>query len=205
MQDGLSTASISWAVGQLRDALERSASELNELDGKIGDGDLGATMARAGTALAKDQPNLPPDVGMAFLRCAQTFSRESAGTYGTLMATGLMAVAKATKGRVVVPWVEVSSLLGIALSAMSDRGKAQLGDKTVLDAIEAAREATQSLQDPVSLLDAADRAITAAIDQYRDRPFRQGRARIFSSNAVGLDDPGMIALKRIVEGLTEEK
>jgi dihydroxyacetone kinase-like protein len=205
MQDGLSTASISWAVGQLRDTLERSASELNELDGKIGDGDLGATMARAGAALAKDRPNLPPDVGMAFLRCAQIFSRESAGTYGTLMATGLMAAAKATKGRVIVPWVEVSSLLAVALSAMSDRGKAQLGDKTVLDAIEAAREATKRLEDPASLLDAADRAITAAIDQYRDLPFRQGRARIFSSNAVGLDDPGMIALKRIVEGLAEKK
>jgi dihydroxyacetone kinase-like protein len=203
MQDGLSTASISWAASRLRNTLEQSASELNELDGKLGDGDLGATMARAGAALANDLPNLPSDVGMAFLRCAQTFSRESAGTYGTLMATGLMAAAKATKGRTTVPWVEVSSLLGAALAAMSNRGNAQLGDKTVLDAIEAAREATEGLEDPVVQLGAADRRITAAIDVYRDRPFRQGRARIFGSKGVGLDDPGMIALKRIVEGLAK--
>ncbi len=203
MQDGLSTASISRAVGRLRNTLEQSAGELNELDGKLGDGDLGATMARAGAALAEDLPNLPSDVGMAFLRCAQTFSRESAGTYGTLMATGLMAAAKATKGRTTVPWVEVSSLLGAALAAMSNRGNAQLGDKTVLDALEAARDATEGLEDPVAQLGAADRSITAAIDEYRDRPFRQGRARIFGSKGIGLDDPGMIALKRIVEGLAE--
>jgi len=95
----------------------------------------------------------------------------------------------------------VSPLLGVALSAMSDRGKAQLGDKTVLDVIEAARQATEGLEDPGALLSAADRAIAATIDQYRDRPFRQGRARIFSSNAIGLDDPGMVAMKRIVEAL----
>jgi phosphoenolpyruvate---glycerone phosphotransferase subunit DhaL len=204
MQDGLSTASISQAVVRLRNTLEKSAGELNELDAKLGDGDLGATMARAGVALASDQPNLPNDVGMAFLRCAQIFSRESAGTYGTLMATGLMAAAKATKGRTIVPWGETSSLLGVALAAMSDRGKAQLGDKTVLDAIEAARGATEGLEDPTAVLDAADRAISATIDKYRDCPFRQGRARIFGSKGIGQDDPGMIAFKRIVEGLAEK-
>ncbi len=203
MQNGLTTISIRWAVGRLQGTFERSANELNELDATIGDGDLGVTLARAGEALARDLPNLPDDVGMALFRCANTFSRASAGTYGTLLATGLMAAAKATKERTTVPWAEVSSLLAISLKAMADRGKAQLGDKTVLDALEAARQATEGVDQPAELVGAADRAIAAAIDRFRNLPFQQGRARIFGSQAIGRDDPGMVALKRIVEGLAE--
>ena len=80
---------------------------------------------------------------MALLRCAQAFTGVSASTYGTLVATGLMAAAKSTKGRTAVPWTEIPGLLGAALAAMTARGKGQLGDKTVLDALEAARAATE--------------------------------------------------------------
>lgn len=201
MPDGMTTASIRWALVRLKEKLDSSASELNELDAALGDGDLGATMARAGEALVVDLPSLPEDVGMALFRCAQTFGRVSAGTFGTLIATGLMAAAKATKGRNTVPWIEVSSLLGMARNAMSERGKGQLGDKTVLDAIEAARLATEGLDRSADLIAAADRAVNGAIHQFRDLVFRQGRARIFGSKGIGRDDPGMIAFKRIVESL----
>jgi dihydroxyacetone kinase-like protein len=203
METGLSRDSISWAVERLRKTLEESAAELNELDGKLGDGDLGATLARASEALANDSHNLPEDVGSAFLRCAMTFSREAAGTYGTLMATGLMAVAKLTKGRTVVPWNETPSLLGAALTSMSERGRSQLGDKTVLDVLEAARQATQGIDSPDEILAAANVAVGDTIKEFRSRPFRQGRARIFSNSVMEMDDPGMIAFKRIVEGLTK--
>jgi phosphoenolpyruvate---glycerone phosphotransferase subunit DhaL len=202
METGLNTESIRWAAARFRQVCEKSATELNELDASIGDGDLGVTLARTGGSLVGDLASAPEDVGMAFLRCAQTFSRVSAGTYGTLLATGLMAVAKATKGRTVIPWNECSSLLEIALKAMAERGKSQLGDKTVLDALDAARQATAGLDEPGTLVRAADYAIEAAIEQFREVPFRQGRARMFGSKGGGRDDPGMIAFKRIVEGLS---
>lgn len=201
MQKDLNTGSLRSAVTRLQVVFERSAAELNDLDGNLGDGDLGATLERAGAALAKDFANAPEDVGMAFLRCAQTFSRVAAGTYGTLMATGLMAVAKVTKGRTSVPWSETSSLLEVAMKAMAERGKAELGDKTVLDALEAARQATAGLDEPADLIAAADKGIASAITQFRTVSFRQGRARMFGIKGIGRDDPGMVALHRIVEGL----
>jgi len=202
MSGGMTTESIRWAIGRVKQKIDLSAGELNELDGALGDGDLGVTMARAAGHLVNDAPRLPEDVGMALLVCAQTFSRVSAATYGTLLATGLMAAAKATKGRNCVPWQEVSSLLGAALKAMSDRGKGQLGDKTVLDALEAARKATEGLDEPLAIANAADQAVASALEQFRDLQFRQGRARIFGSKGIGRDDPGMIAFKRLVESLT---
>jgi dihydroxyacetone kinase-like protein len=112
-----------------------------------------------------------------------------------------MAAAKSTRGRTAVPWTEVPGLLGAALKAMSDRGKGQLGDKTVLDALEAARRATEGLGDPAAMVEDARAAVAAAIAQFRDLPFRQGRARIFGAKGLGRDDPGMIAFERIVESL----
>jgi dihydroxyacetone kinase-like protein len=177
------------------------SGELNALDGALGDGDLGVNMVRASERLTCDAVNLPGDVGMALLKCAQAFTSVSASTYGTLLATGLMAAARLTKGKQVVPWTEIASLLAAAVKSMADRGKGSLGDKTVLDAMEAARRATEGLSDPERLVAVSVAAIGEAIDQLRDQQFRQGRARMFGAKGIGLDDPGMVAFRRIVESL----
>jgi phosphoenolpyruvate---glycerone phosphotransferase subunit DhaL len=202
MADMLTTGSIRFAIGRLKEKMEACADELNELDGALGDGDLGVTMTAAARRLQADVPNLPEDLGIALFQCAQAFTRVTASTYGTLLATGLMAAAKTTRGRTEAPWTEVSALVGTALQAMSSRGKGQLGDKTVLDAVEAVRRATEGLGDPVALAAAADQAVAAALDDFRYLPFRQGRARIFGEKGLGRDDPGMVAFKRVVESLS---
>jgi dihydroxyacetone kinase-like protein len=104
-------ATTSLTTGVLADGLRRIAAHmetvadaLNALDGQLGDGDLGVTMQRGGRELANVLPTLPDDVGMALLACAQAMTRVSGSSYGTLLATGLMAAAKATRGRTEVPW-----------------------------------------------------------------------------------------------------
>jgi phosphoenolpyruvate---glycerone phosphotransferase subunit DhaL len=205
MPDQLTTSSIVWALSRVKQSLPAHADELNALDGALGDGDLGVTLSRAAERLQSDPPETPDDVGLLLLSSAKAFSGASGSTYGTLLATGLMAAAKQTKGRSAVPWREVSGLLGTAGAAMAARGKSQLGDKTVLDVIEAARRATESIDDPSQLAPAAIGAINATLDEFRTSPFKQGRARIFGEKGIGRDDPGMIAFKRIVESLQEQK
>jgi len=197
----MTTDSIRWAIGRLKEKMDQAAGELNELDAALGDGDLGVTLSRAAHRLLDDGPNLPDDIGMALFQCSQAFTRVTASTYGTLLATGLMAAAKATRGQTAVPWTEVSPLLAAALKAMSDRGKGLLGDKTVLDALEAARRATEGLAEPAALVAAAGLAVETTIAEFRDRPFRQGRARIFGDKGLGREDPGMVAFERIIESL----
>ena len=204
MTGELTTASVQWALGRFSAKMHLCADELNSLDGALGDGDLGVNMLRAADRLTTEAPNLPADVGMALLKCAQAFTSVSASTYGTLLATGLMAAAKLTKSRTAVPWPEVSSLLGAAVQAMSDRGKGNLGDKTVLDAVEAVRRAAQGLNEPTNIAAAAIAAVADAMDRLRDCQFQQGRARIFGAKGIGRDDPGMVAFLRIVESLLPE-
>jgi dihydroxyacetone kinase-like protein len=199
----MTTNSFRWAIGRLKEHMLAAAPELNALDGAVGDGDLGVTLSQGFMRLHADAQRLPDDVGMALLQCAQTFTRVTASTYGTLLATGMMAAAKATRGRCEVPWTEIPQLLYVALKSMSDRGKGQLGDKTVLDALNAASVATSGIHEPSALVKAVIEAVDRTMADFRGKPFRRGRARIFGDKGLELDDPGMVALKRIVESLQE--
>lgn len=199
MSDQMTTAAVVWALSRVKQNLPRRAEELNALDGALGDGDLGVTLSRAAERLNTETPS--DDIGTLLLTSAKAFSGVSGSTYGTLLATGLMAAAKQTKGRSTVPWAEMSGLLGSAGAAMAARGKSQLGEKTVLDVVEAARRVTEGVDAPATLVANAAKAIDEAIGEFRDKPFKQGRARIFGEKGIGRDDPGMIAFKYIVESL----
>lgn len=188
-------------LAKLAEAGEAAHDELNAQDGKLGDGDLGITVARGWREAANGAADLPEDVGMAFLACSKAFQRVSSSSFGTLVATGLMAAAKACKGRSEVPVAETSALLEGAIEAMLKRGKGALGDKTVIDMLEEIRKATSDIGEPAALLAAADQAADTALEAFRGQPSKLGRARMFGEKSIGLDDPGMLALRRMIDGL----
>lgn len=197
----LTTAALRDGLARIAAQMEASADELNALDGKLGDGDLGVTMVRGGRLVTEAMAELPDDVGAALMKVAQAFTKTSGSSYGTLLATGLLSAAKATRGRADIPWSEVSALLAGAFAAMQARGKADLGNKTVLDTLDAAARATEGLDDPGAILEAARRAVAETMDAFRGRPAAIGRARIFGDKSIGLDDPGMLAFRRMLDGL----
>ncbi|MDJ0943223.1 MAG: dihydroxyacetone kinase subunit L [Kiloniellales bacterium] len=190
------------AAAAIADKAEAAAEELNGQDAKLGDGDLGITVSKGWREVANDAAELPEDLGQAFLACAKAFQRVSSSSFGTLVATALMSAAKATKGRREAEWHEVSGLLASARDAMIARGRGSLGDKSLLDAVDAVAAATQGLDSPTEILAAADRATGEALDSFRDRPNKLGRARMFGEKSIGLDDPGMLAFRRLLDGLT---
>ena len=200
MPNELTANSIHWAMARIKTGLLAHADDLNARDGALGDGDLGVTLSRS-VELFSATPPSGDDLGTVLLGYAKLLTGTVGSTYGTLMATGLMAAAKLTKGRNAVPWSEVSSLLGAATAAMAARGKSQLGDKTVLDVMEAARQATEGTADPGQLAPAVVAAVKNTIAEFRGRPFRQGRARIWGEKGLDLEDPGMMAFLYMVESL----
>jgi dihydroxyacetone kinase-like protein len=198
---GLTRDNLAAGLARIADHMEAVADELNSADGKLGDGDLGITMLRGSRAAKAAATDLPADVGAALMKVAQAFTQISGSSFGTLVATGLMSAAKAARGREDVSWAEMSSLLKGAREAMQTRGKASLGDKTVLDTLEAAGASAAGLDQPDAILTAAKAAVAQTMDDFRDRQAKIGRARIFAEKSVGLDDPGMLAFKRILEAL----
>jgi dihydroxyacetone kinase-like protein len=181
--------------------LETSHGELTELDGKLGDGDLGITLLKAFRELQAVEGQFPADLGQAFAASARAVAKVSSSSFGTLLATGLIAMAKQTDQRTTVPWSALSGHLDAVIAALMKRGKANLGDKTVLDALEAVARAIEGLDDPAAQLAAARAATNRALEAFRDKPNKIGRARIFAEKSVGLDDPGMRAVDFMLASL----
>lgn len=190
------------AIGRLNAAMERDFDLLNTADGALGDGDLGITMTRGMSAISENAENLPDDLGMALLQCAQAFTKASGSSYGTLLATGLMAMAKSVKGETQIPTSQIAELIGLARDQMQARGKAELGGKTVLDSLDAVAKAVDGT---ANTADAAATAVDDALVQFKDKKATIGRARIFAEKSVGLDDPGMLAMNRIIKALANRE
>ena len=197
----LTTGSLRSGIAAIAAGLEAQFEALNVLDGKVGDGDLGVTLVKAFRELDAIKADLPDDLGQAFMQCAMAVNKVSSSSFGTLFATGLMAAAKRSKGTTEAPWSELPSYLDTAVEALMARGKASLGDKTVMDALAAAARAAEGKDDPAAILSAAAGGVDDALEKFRDRPNKVGRARIYADKTIGLDDAGMVAVEMMLAWL----
>jgi dihydroxyacetone kinase-like protein len=195
--EGLEEALRRWAQ-----RMDEVASELNRLDGQLGDGDLGVTLVKCAAAVrtALDTGSRA-DLGQVFKVCAMACARASGSSFGTLLTVAFMTLARRLDTQPTLEWSALGAELQAALDAMSQRGGAALGDKTVLDTLDAARAAIEGLADPLAQHAAASAAVASTIAAFRTRPNRIGRARMFAEKSVGLDDPGMIAFSHMLASL----
>ncbi len=201
----INRATITTSITRLTEAMERDFDMLNTADGALGDGDLGITMLRGMRAINEDIQGLPDDLGLALFQCAKSFTKSSGSSYGTLLATGLMAVAKTLKGKTEIEAAQIGNLVSVALDQMQARGKAQLGGKTVLDSLDAVAKATYNKTDAKDIADAAATAVDTALKEFRNKKATIGRARIYAEKSIGLDDPGMLAMNRIIKALADRQ
>jgi hypothetical protein len=84
---------------------------------------------------------------------------------------------------------------------MMVRGGAKLGDKTVVDMVDAVGSTLDGVTDAATASARARAAADATLDAFRDQPNRLGRARMFGERTIGLDDPGMLAFARLLDGI----
>ena len=201
-QIGLTSDNVRAAINAIHARMEVIGPELNELDGKIGDGDLGVTLVNGFNNMQQVAEGLPADVGMALFEGAKAMTKVSGSSFGTLMATALMAAGKEVKGQESVPLEAIPSIIQAALDAMIARGGASLGDKTVLDALDSIIKATSNADGKYgSLVTLSKQAAEETLAAFKDKQCKIGRARIFGERTVGMDDPGMVAVLRMLECL----
>ena len=192
------------ALARWCDALEAAAPELNALDGRLGDGDLGATLHKCAGNVRELLAAPPTQLDALLKACAQACARASGSSFGTLLAVGFLNAAKGAAGRDSLDREALAQLLAAVLQALSERGGAALGDKTMLDSLHAIIRALRVLDagaEAPALKAAAVAAAGEALDAFRGQPNRIGRARMFADRSIGLDDPGMVAVQRMVQAL----
>jgi dihydroxyacetone kinase len=190
------------AVARSHTRMEQIEDQLNAADALLGDGDTGSMLARVIEKMAATDLSATSDIGAAFNALARATMSATGSSLGTLLATALLALAKATKGRSEIPWPELSSLIGQAIEAMRARGGASLGDKTILDALHGVAQSLAGITEASTAGDAAcaaETGVRAALEHFKPLPCKIGRARLFPEKSTGAHDPGMLALALLLE------
>ncbi|MGJ7043219.1 dihydroxyacetone kinase-like protein [Shinella sp. BE166] len=193
----ITVASIAAAVTRADKAMGGLEQILNDADAKLGDGDTGGMLARVIGKMAEVDLSSTADPGAALSQLAKAATVATGSSLGTLFATGLLAAGREAKGRATLDVGDLSSLFATARDAMIARGGASLGDKTVLDSLDAIAEALKGAETPEQATRDAAKAASEALETFRSRPNRIGRARMFGDQTIGIDDPGMLAIKEL--------
>lgn len=182
-------------------ALHEKEQELGALDSAAGDGDHGAGMCRgADAALEAARMALGQGAGVAgVLRLAgEKWSERAGGTSGALWGAGICAMASSLGNREEYTAADLVTAVAAAQDAVVRLGQANLGDKTMLDAlaplVDALADAVAMGEGAAGALHAgADAATRAAHATAPLRP-RRGRARPLADKSVGTPDPGAVSL-----------
>lgn len=185
------------AIRHAAETARRVEAELNAADGRLGDGDTGQTLRRLFERIEASVPANEDDLGQLFDALAKGGASATGSSLGTLIIVALRSLAKDTRGSTHLPWSETGRLLLTVRDAMLARGGASLGDKTIIDVVDAVASATTGLKSQSSIMGAARTAAVQTLDAFRSRPNRVGRARMFGEKSAGVDDPGMLALVRL--------
>jgi len=190
----LTTAALVESVGRIAGQREDIRDRLNDADSMLGDGDTGMTVARMIEAVQAETAELPADVGAALTQCGRACSRATGSSFGAVVAMALSAAGRSTRGQDAVDRAGQAQMLQAAVAIIQERSGAIPGDKTVLDSILAIHDAFAGAEPAGSLRDFAIDAAVTALEQFRGREAKLGRARMYGAKSVGLDDPGMLAV-----------
>ena len=173
---------------------KKSYDELNAADGKIGDGDLGITILNGLEEINKNKINFKEDMGTNFMLCSQAFVKKSGSSFGTLIAFSLMNISKNLKGKSKCNHEDIIEIFKTALKTILERGKTNLGDKTIADSLDLI---IKNLKDNQNYSEVFKSSTKQALNDFKGKKIKIGRARMFEEKTMDLDDPGMFALQRL--------
>jgi len=179
---------------KLLDEAKNSYDEFNTVDGKIGDGDLGVTILHGLEEVNNNIGKFSDDMGANFMICSQAFVKKSGSSFGTLIAFSFMNISKNLKGKSECNHEDILSIFEISLKTILERGKTNLGDKTIADTLDLI---IKKLKDNKNYSDVFKSATKQALENFKGKKIKIGRARMFEDKTKDLDDPGMFALNRL--------
>lgn len=192
----LDTNWVSSWISAAAQAVTEHKGELNTLDREIGDGDHGENMDRGLRASVDALAKLPNDAtpSAALRSIAMTLISTVGGASGPLYGTAFLKAAEPVGDAEEIDGETLVALLTAARDGIVSRGKAEPGDKTMIDAwtpaVEAASAALAAGADPVAILSAAADAAEKGSDATIPLVARKGRASYLGERSAGHRDPG---------------
>jgi dihydroxyacetone kinase-like protein len=192
----------------IQNRVEQQKDYLSELDRALGDGDHGVTMSLGWQAIA-DKVNAfeAEDCGLLCKEIAMSFLNAVGSSVGPLYATAFLRGSVVLQGKAVINEEAMVGFWSAMVQGIQERGKAQLGDKTMLDtwipAIESLQQAYHEDKDMVACLHDAAQAGERGMESTKDLLSKKGRSSKLGDRALGHLDPGATSAAIILSAFYE--
>jgi dihydroxyacetone kinase-like protein len=196
-------------IKRLAEVFEENKERLNDLDTKLGDGDHGRSMYLGFTevcSFVKDNPQLT--VKQMLMDGSMRFNDAAGSTIGILMFSAMREAGKALGEKEQIGLADLKEMLDAAISGIMKRGKAVVGQKTILDSLAPALQVLQeglksSMADEKALIRSIIGAASAGAESTRAMKPAIGRAKWFADRSQGEIDPGAVSGALIIKTVCE--
>ena len=192
----------------IADVLHENAAYLTQLDSPIGDADHGVNMDRGFKAMRDKFPSMAEmDISTQLKTVGMTLVSTVGGASGPLYGTAFLRAGTAVAGKGELDTADIVAMLEAFLGGIVARGKANPGEKTMVDALTpAVNTAKQALAEGVTAKELAQRAAQAAEEGMKATvPLlaTKGRASYLGERSIGHQDPGATSSWLILRSLAE--
>ena len=190
------------------DKMAEHRQELTDLDQAIGDGDHGINMSRGFKAVMEKLPTVEDkSIDEILKSVGMTLVSTVGGASGPLYGTAFMKAGMATKGKEALADEDVIKALDEAVGGIQFRGKAEKGEKTILDsmipAIDAIKASINEGKTMAAALIEAEKAAWAGVEYTKTIIATKGRASYLGERSIGHQDPGATSMAYAFQALNE--
>ncbi len=188
--------------------LEENKDYLTELDAAVGDADHGINMNRGFQKVSQQLTNLTDsDIGTILKTVSMTLISSIGGASGPLYGTLFLQASRVAVGKDELNAEDIAAVLDAAVAGVIQRGRANLGDKTMLDTLSPAADGFKAaINQGAEPLDALKRAILAGEEGMKNTVTmvaKKGRASYLGDRSVGHLDPGATSSYLMLKTLLE--
>lgn len=205
----ITSAHLIAMFAKIAEAIDAEKDRLCALDGVIGDADHGITMALGFSAARDALAGLDPtaDPTTVFNTAAKSFLNAVGASSGPLYATAFMRAGTAVKGKPTLTDTDFVTAFQAMAKGIQDRGKAERGEKTMIDAwapaADAAGEGFSTSGDLGASLAAAVEAAKAGAEATKNMVAAKGRAERLGERSLGHMDPGAASAVVVIEAMRD--
>lgn len=214
MGNVITSAQMLKVIERICETIEKEKDYLSELDGAIGDGDHGVNMAKCFRLVKKKLLiSEGQDIGAILKNVGMVVLNSVGGAMGALYGTMFLRLSQESAGKTEINLNDLVRMFKTAEQGISDLGKVEIGDKTLLDTIApAVRALEKAEQEEKPLMDALDdfeHAAKKGMESTRDLMARVGRASRLGERTIGHQDAGATScyfiLRSFYEGIREQE
>lgn len=199
----LSTQLVSTWLKDYADVINENTNYLTDLDRQIGDADHGSNMSRGMAAVAALDPTTFPDAPALLKKAGMTLVSTVGGASGPLYGTFFLRLGTSLPAAGQLDAATLAAAMKAGLDGIVARGKASLGDKTLVDclssAVDAAQKAANEGKSFAEALAAASKGADEGRDATVDMIARRGRASYLGERSKGHLDPGAASMAMLID------